>query len=300
LEKDLIIGCCSNYSLNDLKPWINSIRNSGFTGDVVLTGTNLSGFTIEALTKEGIILSLYGEKDEDTGGVKSPSANMPHVERFFYMWNFLRNTETDYRFVITTDTRDVVFQTNPSTWLENKLTLHNMVCSSEGMRYENEPWGNQNLLDTFGPFFHNMLKQEMIYNVGTIAGWTADMENLFLTIFQMSINRPTPIVDQAVFNFIVSATNTSIETYKANNHDAWAIQLGTTLKAVEAGNGQLGFEYGKSPSTLINYKMLYEEEQPEIKEDGTVVNSSGVPFVMVHQYDRVPVLKSLYKEKYGQ
>jgi hypothetical protein len=34
--KDLIVGCISNYSPTHIKPWVNSITQSGFKGDKII------------------------------------------------------------------------------------------------------------------------------------------------------------------------------------------------------------------------------------------------------------------------
>ena len=39
--KDLIIGGASNYTWDQLKYWVNSIKLSGFKGDIVLVATNI-------------------------------------------------------------------------------------------------------------------------------------------------------------------------------------------------------------------------------------------------------------------
>lgn len=297
-KKDIIVGGASNYTWDDLKYWVNSIRKSGFDGDVAIVGTNMSKETIDKLTQNGVILSLYGKQDEH-GNIIAPTNNAPHVERFFYIWNFLKNLDPkDYMHIITTDTRDVVFQSNPTDFLYDRVLGHFLVCSSEGLRYKNEPWGNKNLHDTFGPFFHNMLKESMIYNVGTIAGHFEFVRDLMLMIFQMSVNRPIPIVDQAVFNFIINTQPYYMDTVFTTNNDGWAIQLGTTLEAVKAGRGDLGIIFNDDPS---KYEALYEDKQPVIREDGVVVTpaESAEPYVIVHQYDRVPALKKKIEELYG-
>ena len=295
--KDLIIGGASGYTWDQLKYWVNSIRKSEFNGDVVLVGTDMTKETIDKLTENGIELSLYGQKQEN-GDVISNNNSVPHVQRFFQMWNTLNQTKNDYRYIITTDTRDVIFQNNPSHWLESNLTLHSMVCSSEGIRYKNEPWGNQNLYQAFGPYFHNMLKDEKIYNVGTIAGEARVMKSIFLLLFQLSINRPIPIVDQAAFNFITSIHPFSTETYFASNSDSWAIQLGTTIEAVKSGSGDIGKEVLGNPSKLIEYQMKYEDVQPNIRIDGKVQTTSGNLYTIVHQWDRIPDLKQKIEELY--
>jgi hypothetical protein len=292
--KDLVIGGASNYTWDQLKYWVNSIKKSGFSGDIVLVATNISKVTIEKLIQEGVKLSLYG-KQQENGDFVAHSNGAPHVERFFYIWNFLETINQQYRYVISTDTRDVVFQKNPSEWLEDNLMTHFLVASSEGMRYKNETWGNQNLYDTFGPFFHNHFKNNMIFNVGTIAGDYDYVKSLMFMIFQMSINRPIPIVDQSVYNVLLNTTPWLDDTMMASNSDAWAIQLGTTLHAVKAGKGDLGLMFKNDPG---KYERIYEDQQPIIEEN-VVKNVEGNLFTIIHQYDRVPSLKEHIEKIYG-
>jgi hypothetical protein len=298
MSKDLIIGGASNYTWNELKYWVNSIKKTGFDGDIVLVGTNYTKETIDKLSSEGVILSMYGKKMPN-GDIVAHSNGAPHVERFFYIWNYLENMNKDYRYVITTDTRDVIFQTNPSTWLHRNLCTDvqystDIVVSSEGMRYKNEPWGDKNLLETFGPYFHNILKENMIYNVGTIAGNYEHVKGLLSFIFHLSINRPIPIVDQAVFNFIINTPPFNSNLLHTSNDSDWAIQLGTTINAVKAGKGDLGAMFKSDPD---KYKEIYEDKQPLI-EDGFVLNPNCEKYCIVHQYDRIPELKVVMEKMY--
>lgn len=290
MAKDIIIGGASNYSWDQLKYWVNSIAESGFTGDVILIATNITKETIDKLSERGVKVSLYGKRQED-GSFKADSKGAPHVERFFYIWNTLNQlNKNEYRYVITTDTRDVVFGKNPSDWLRANLKHKMLVCSSEGLKYEDEPWGNQNLLETFGPFFHNILKGNIIYNVGTIAGEFDYVKDLLLMIFQMSINRPIPIVDQAVFNFLIQQEPYKDVIHKAANKDRWAVQLGTSLAAVKSGHGDIGKICQQNPTELISYQMKYTDDQPDV---------DNLDFTIIHQYDRVNGLKDKIEKLYG-
>jgi hypothetical protein len=299
LEKDLIIAAASNYDWNKLQYWVNSIRKTGFTGDVAIVGTNMTKETIDKLTAHGVILSLYG-KQQENGDVVAHSNGVPHVERFFYLWNFLNSTKEDYRYVITTDSRDVIFQSNPSEWLENALVFHSVVASSEGLRYNKEPWGNQNLLDTFGPYFHDRLKDTFINNVGVIAGDLEHIKGLLLFIFQMSINRSIPIVDQAVYNFILQTPPFFNDTFFTTNDDGWAVNLGTSIDAVKAGSGDIGARCHENATEFAKYTLSYEDTQPVITDDGIVKNKHGSPFIIVHQWDRIPTLKAKFENIYGE
>lgn len=299
MGKDLIIGGASNYTWDNLKHWINSIKLSGFSGDVVLVGTNLTKETIDKLTSEGVILELYGVMQED-GSIKAHSNGAPHVERFFYIGNYLSKNISKYDYVITTDTRDVVFQSNPSAWIDEMIFtgLEGIVVSSEGMKYEDEPWNNRNLDEAFGPFFHRQYKDMVINNVGVIAGETLYVRDLLFMIFQMSINRPILIVDQVVFNVLLQQKPFKNVTKFTYNSDAWAIQLGATIEAVKSGAGDLGMMIANDPTKMILYQTKYFDEQPTITEDGIVCNSKGNPFVVVHQYDRTHAWKDKIIARY--
>jgi hypothetical protein len=300
MKKDLIIGGASNYTWDQLKYWVNSIKRSGFTGDIVLCATNMSKVTIDKLQSEGVILELYGKMQED-GSIKANSNGAPHVERFFYMWNWLNQKGDNYDYVIATDTRDVVFQTNPSAWIEENLTLerYTMISSSEGLRYEDEPWGNTNLLQAFGPYFHNLYKSAIINNVGVIAGESLYVRDMFFMIFQMSINRPIPIVDQAVYNVLLQQKPFKKIMKQTYNSDAWAIQLGTTLEAVKSGFGDIGQSVLQDPRNLDSYMTKYFDFQPQINDEGYVVSDNNTKYVIVHQYDRTPAWMNKIMEKYN-
>ena len=293
--KDLVIGAASNYDWDQIKVWIKSLKNTGYTGDIAIVGTNMKKNTIQKLMRENIILSLYGKQNED-GDVEAPHNNAPHVERFFYIWNFLNSTKEEYENVITTDTRDVLFQSDPSLWLKKYVTSGLLIASSEGMRYKNEPWSNKNLLDTFGPFFHNKLKDKFIHNVGVVAGDFEYIKGLMLMIFQMSLNRLIPIVDQAVYNFILNTPPYVTDTMFTRCADNWAINLGTTVEAVKCGSGDLGLNY---KDNIDEYLKLFEDEQPII-DNGIVKNSKNEEYCIVHQYDRVRSLSEFVNKMYEE
>ena len=295
MAKDLIIGGASNYTWKELQYWVNSIKKTGFKGDIVLVATNITNETVDKLTSEDVMVYGYGTKTDR--GFENKTNNAPHVERFIFIWDYLRKNVDKYRFVTVTDTRDVIFQKDPTEFLEKNLITKSIVCSSEGLAYQDEPWGSKNLLDTFGPFVYHEFKENMIYNVGTIAGYFEEVKDLLLKIFFQSVNRPIPIVDQAVFNFLISLNPYKDEILKTSNENDWAIQLGTTKVAVESGAGDIGQIIKQNPEKMDEYLKVYQDIQPTII-NGRVTNGY-TEYYIVHQYDRVPGLKELIQKEYG-
>jgi hypothetical protein len=299
MAKDLIVGGASGYNWNQLRYWVNSIKKTGFKGDIVLVATNMSGDTVKRLVEEDVKVFAYGNRSEDGGIAKTDNNIPPHVERFIFIWDFLRKNKDTYRFVTVTDTRDVIFQKDPTEYLEKNLMFGaaTIVCASEGLAYKDEPWGSKNLLDTFGPLVYDELKDNEIYNVGTIAGFYDEVKDLLLQIFFQSVNRPIPIVDQAVFNFIISLAVYDLDIVRTSNESGWAIQLGTTLEAIKAGAGDIGQIVRQDPSKLDEYIKVYKDTQPVVKDD--LVTNDYVPFTIVHQWDRVPAIRDLVEKVYG-
>lgn len=296
MAKDLIIGGASGYKYDDIKYWINSIQRSGFDGDIMLVVSNITVDELTKVAEKGVKILAYGQKDEN-GNYSTNSKTPPHVERFFHIWNILNELTEKYDYVITTDVRDVVFQMNPQTFLRmgNEETPE-LVAAGEGLKYKDEPWGNNNYLQAFGPFFHNQIKENEIYNVGVIAGYHDVVRDLLLMLLQLSVNRPIPIVDQAVYNFLLNIDTFKEKTLFTGNDSGWACNLGTTLGAIASGAGDIGQK--NDPTAQLLYQTKYLCSQPNIDDDGVVTTSNGIPFRIVHQYDRVAGLAEKIRAKY--
>jgi hypothetical protein len=301
MAKDLIIGGISNYGWDDVKYWVNSIKKSDFKGDIVLVAGNITKETIEKLVEEGVKLSIYGHQQDD-GNFRTPSGGVPHVERFFYIYNFLRTAAEDYGIVIATDVRDVVFQYNPTVWMEDNFIFgrRNLIVPSEGLKYKDEVWNSNNLNQALGPFFHKVFEDMEICNVGIIAGENRYVRDLMLMLFQLSINRPIPVVDQVMFNFMINQLPWKLETHTTHNGEAWVANMGATLAAIQSGHGDIAQQYGRHQSGERLYGTKYMDDQPYIDEDGVVLTKQDGPqFCIVHQYDRVNGLKELVEKRYG-
>jgi len=278
--KDLIIGVSDGYTWDKIKYWVNSINRSGFAGSKILVALNCGKETIQTLRDNGVQVVSPEVDAEGNAAYQSP---IPvHVERFFHISHVLSELRDDQRprYVITTDVRDVVFQTDPSAWLERavagasdrqagRLTL---IAGSEGLKYKDESWGNNNLYQTFGPYIHHTYKENTIYNVGTIAGTHDAVKDLTMMIFQMSINRPIPIVDQAVFNFLLQQSPYRATTLFADpDASAWACQGGTLMDPAKIA----GFR-----PKLLCPEPLFDAE------DTCVLTSRGQKYCIFHQWDR--------------
>jgi hypothetical protein len=276
--KDCIVGCSTNYDWSKLKYWINSINASGFEGDKVLILMNCDKDTVQKVTDAGFSIIAFNQDGE--GNLTYQSQLMVHVERFVHIHKLLK--DNDYRFVVTTDVKDVIFQKNPIEWLEKNLPENeDLVFSSESIKYKDEPWGRENLAQTYGQGIYDDFKNNTIFNVGVIAGRGHAMRDLTLQLFLNSINRPIPIVDQAVFNVMISRHPYLKSSLYMKSEDGWACQLGTTA----------------DPSKVEQFRPYLLEPSPKLESD-MVATSTGIEYTIVHQYDRVPEWKKVIEAKY--
>jgi len=276
--KDLIVGCATNYDWSKLKYWVNSINASGFEGDKVLILMNCDKDTVKKVSDSGFSIIAFNQDTE--GNLTYESQMMVHVERFFHIYQLLKDNL--YRYVITTDVKDVVFQQNPSIWLEDNFTdSDDLIFSSESMKYKDEPWGNQNLMETFGPQIYEDFKNNTIFNVGVLAGRGYAMRDLMMNIFASCLHRPIKICDQSTFNFLISRHPYLKSSIYSTSEDGWACQLGTTA----------------DPSKIEQFRPFLLEPSPKLEGD-KVLTSQGKEYIIVHQYDRVPEWKKVIEAKY--
>lgn len=272
-QKDVVLGVACNYTLEQLLPWIRSIKQTGFAGDVCLILLNASQSLITAVEREGVI------------AVPMPTQrNAPiYAERYLHVFDFLKKNEGKYRLAIFVDTRDAIFQQDPVRWLEGNFipTGKRLVVSAESINVENEPTNVKWARDYFGEYFYKLIREQNVYNGGVIAGYADYVRDICLMVFEMMLRVPQLGADQIAYNILLS-----IEPWKSAS-------LFTRLAEGWAVNSQVT----SSPRHMNMYEPFLLDARPTF--DGEFVrNGQGKTFVIVHQYDRVPEWTDYYLRKY--
>lgn len=283
--KDIVIGFITGYSFDKITPWVNSLDRSGFEGTKAMICYDISYDVADELTKRGYTIFAF-KRNEEKRRFEYKKDFSIMVERFLHLWYLLKQFKGQYRYIITTDVKDVVFQSNPSTWLERNIGDKKINASCESMYYKDEDWGTHNLMKSFGPLIHDAYKDNLIFNAGVISGEFDTMLDVFLNIYMLCQGTSHHIEggggpDQAAWNILLGMKTYHDVSRKTMSDDGWAAQLGTT-------GPQISGKYGP--------KLV--DKSPKIEYD-TVCTSTGAPFVIVHQYDRVPELKELIERKYA-
>lgn len=305
MGKDLIIGVVDNYDWNKIKYWANSIEQSGFDGYKALIVYNMNKETVDLLTQKQFMLIGVGESHEQNGYVFQGNSNIM-VDRFLHIHHFLSmlNDPNMVDRVIITDVRDVVFQRNPTDWL-NEYFLHgyDLLVGSENITYGNEPWGRNNISKSFGDYFLDRKKDDPIFCAGVIAGDLQGLKDFCLNLW-LICRGLNPWVeggggpDQAAMNIMLDLETYHFSTLFTNPSSGWVLHAGTSMPAIEAGSGGIGEAYRANPNMSIEFLI---DLQYSVVDKSVYVSDhvTDKMITVLHQWDRVPAWKQMIEEKYG-
>jgi len=280
-ENDIVIGFITNYKYDHkVRNWVKSLIDVDFIGTKIMVCYNEDQIVLDKLKSLGFIVYNLSIVD----------FNIVNV-RFFHIWQLLKDFSKTHlklkpRYIITTDVADVVFQSNPSIWLEENMGDKKLCFGGEGLKYKDEAWGHQNMGLSFSNIEKEYMEDSPIYNAGTIAGefdYLIDFcYNVSLTIF----GRPQYVPggggpDQAALNLLLS-----LKPYRdislLNDHDSgWACQCGTTV----------------DPNKIDGFRPNLLCKEP-VWDGEFMRNSKGEKFVLLHQYNRVPMIDQYMRKKY--
>ena len=286
MAKDIILGSFTNYDWDKIKYWVNSIDACGFTGDKGMIVYNCDLDTVKRLNDRGFKIMAFNQ-DPKTGNLFYNGQLIIVVERFLHLHGFMDNllNEHDYRYVIHTDVKDVVFQTNPSLWLEQHLGDASILASCESLLYQHEPWGNENMANSF-PWLYGKMKIQPIWNCGVQAGRPAVMRDLWINIYLMSLASQAatkvPNPDQAAYNVLLNLEPYKRLTKFSMSEDGWACQAGTSI----------------DPAKMHTFGPHLLEPQP-LWDGQWATTSSGQKHAVLHQYDRIPDWKPAVEARYA-
>lgn len=273
--KDFVVGAIQGYTWPQISSWVNSLLRCGFDGDkaFICYGYSADDPLIQKVVDLGFTCHL----------LPNPSY-IVHMQRWEDLSILLQQTCENHGYVIHTDVKDVVFQGNPSEWLRNNLrSSGKMICvASEGVKYKDEEWNKNNMLESFGSREYEKIKDSVVLNSGTIAAELPAMEEIAYRIFKLCKGSKSRVPDQAALNVIfyndvIGEGIFNCNLLTATSDSGYVAQLGTIA----------------NPSL---YPVLVESV-PEIRDD-KVYTKDGRLFSIIHQYDRVPGLRERVWAKY--
>lgn len=261
-----IVGCITKYTPDDIRPYVESIKQTGFGGEKTM-------LVYDVPTETKMYL-----KENDWELYEGSLSQHIILQRFVDVSELSRSLSADV--LMWTDVKDVIFQNDPSRWLYNNVRLP-ILATSETIRYKDEEWAVMNASNSY-PLEWPWLKNKTSYCAGTIVAQKYALSDLFKEIYRWAIttSNPQQLSDQAAFNVLIHLKHFQNDVQFIKQHRRLVTHMGVSWDKRET------------------HKDKLLEPPPVVSPDGRVLTSDGREFYIVHQYDRDPIVKKLIHERY--
>jgi hypothetical protein len=257
----LVLGLAAGLHFGDVRPFAVSLCQSGFQGRCVLfVSPTTRG--IEHLEAHGISTVLFERPFE--------LAHLPYnAYRYFLYLNFLRNSPERFERILLTDVRDVVFQSDPFAfpWPEGLSVGMEDTRMRIGGCEHMVRWLARHPLGTDGSELYDQPISCSGITVGDHDAVVCYLDALTGLLLPFTPGPRMAGYDQGVHNRLLHSGALDPVT----RHD------------------------NSGPILTLGYK----QEVPFQDENGDVLNETGEPAHIVHQYDRMEGLFRLVRERFG-
>ena len=274
--KDAVIGVIKNTSWPYIRNYAISLAKCGFNGHKVLFINDITEEARKKLVELDFVLVDY-----DVPGLKKKEFNSwegdPLAWGFFGRVRFLPVIEwlspriAEYRNIVWCDVRDVLFQTDPSIWLEENITpVHKLFGASEGCLIKDQSF-NANWVQRTSPKDWKWMKEEVVCCSGTFAGTAHIMLEVFKRMYQLHLDIKDPAAfDQGLWNF--TARSYPFKEY-------------FRIPRMKEGFVATGW-----PSKETAFSKYTTDDAPvwDWNEMVCYAPETKIPFAIVHQYEREP------------
>jgi hypothetical protein len=271
---DVVVSVVKDYEWEALRVYATSLARSGFRGTKLMFIQNISVVARQELLKLGFTLVDYTFHDPDRGF---------GTVRFQPVIEYL-TAHHNFRYVIWTDMRDSVFQSDPSPWLETNLSPHRLLAASECVVIRNEYYNLQWIRQAFSPEICTWLQDYEVCNSGCFAGDADTMLGVFSKIYEISLQSTEAsgaYLDQGMFNYVLR-----ISPFKEVTRILKAEEFFASCNFFLIPSQFTGVKTN-APSPVLDHStgLMYPASKSE-------------PFAIVHQYDRDPVWKTIVENRY--
>jgi hypothetical protein len=260
-HQNLVLGLAAGLHYGDVRPFAASLRQNGYAGECILFVSRTTR-GIDKIEAHGIRTVAFDRPPAQ--------AHVPYnAYRYFLYLDFLKKAGRRFELILLTDARDVIFQRDPFAypWPEGL----NVGMEDGRMRIGGcghmVRWLACHPLGTDGSELHDKPISCSGVTVGDHEAVLRYLESLTALLLPFSPGERMAGYDQGVHNRLLHSGR---------------------LDPV-AMHGNAG------PILTLGYK----EGEPAMNSRGEILNDSGVPAHIVHQYDRKPGLFRIVRERYG-
>jgi hypothetical protein len=271
LKKNLILTIIHGYDYPFVEPFIQSLKNTGYLGDLVIFASNkVSDFTKKELIKHKAILIDYNSKfpfvEKYSNCFKNiaPTITINNYRFVLYLQYLFEHSEK-YQHVLLTDIRDVIFQQEPFCKQPEGKICFFLEDKSQTFHHElNYQW----LVNATDGFTANELLEHTVSCAGVTMGHI-DLIIDYLKYIKSKLEFKSDLewgLDQGIHNSYVYLVKPQATVLYTNEQP-------------------LVCNMAASPAFKLN-------------KNNEVINFDQEPYAVVHQYDRFGELLRIVKKKY--
>jgi len=281
--KTCILAAAQGYTPENVVPWVESLKKSGYQGDTIVIVYNSTNTDLQEYLK--------GQGIGVIDAVHNDILNIA-TQRFFDFASIMEGEVGNrYDYLITVDIRDVIFQKDPDEWVRKNIGDKEIIASGEGIKYKHEDWNGDMLQKHYGDNVFEIMKNHETLCSGIIAGKKGSMIKLLKTISELCYYGVDPgdFVDQCYYNVAIRKIFNE-KTKIAGGDSDWCANLGTLyaipMNTPEWSTGSKSQYLQKQ--RFRTHKKFTEAMLCDLPKmiNGEVCNSKGKPYAIVHQYDR--------------
>jgi hypothetical protein len=237
----------------------------GFNGSKVVLANDINDRLKDNLIQSGYQVVKYEREN---------STRRFYTARHVPLVKYLKENYSSFRYTIFSDIRDVVYQTNPSDWLEKHLSPRKIVGITESIKFKDEKVYNDpqmlHLCSTQGTSLeYRWMREQDVCNYGLLAGESKEMYEIISKIQDVLNSDSGDLIDQAVLNCVIRTS-----PFK---------EVATVTDFSEGFGAQLHWVQTADKKLLTN-------EVPRLDKETGLVYPAGKdePFAALHHYDQDP------------
>jgi len=271
-KPNLVLGMAKDLTYEELRPFITSLRHTGFSGDIVFlygerdesTHTGMELKTLQRLVLDGVHMVPFKQNFPYFSGtlqleerwLKEDRLRDLHVfaYRILLYYGYLKRYSDSYKYVYITDTRDVIFQKDPFDFpLPSKLSV---FMENDSVSIKDSKANTIWIKDTFGERALGEIGDKPVLCAGTLCMGSASMALQYMEVLMHLIatyGNPKTI-DQGVHNYAVhKRLFPSIHIF---NHDEGPVLNITVPYTFRLSNGKILNQHGDTPNIVHMYDRV--------------------------------------------
>jgi len=272
---DLVVSVVRCHTWQQIAPYANSLAQCGFIGKKLMFVDGVDNNALFHLHQRGFETIPFTTKDPRRFVTR---------DRFQPVVEYLNKYGDDHRYVVWTDVRDVVFQSDPMVWIEKNIGSSRLLGCSECVLVKSDPEGyNAIWLRSAFPEgsaeFASVWENDIICG-GTISGAAGAMRDLLSSIYEMTCR---DVNDQTALQYLMRSPKFKDISRVPLNIDGFCATL-----SWQCGAGQ-----AKLGHALTDACVSFDRENIQV-----LTPDRSKPFAIVHQYDRDGWWQQAYGRKF--